>query len=80
MAKALTKLTELGLTVTLEGAHLSLDANERVPQGGQDGGGLGVVADGGLKVAHPLTQQVSLGGQSRGTPGEEDAGQTGRRC
>ena len=55
--------------VAFQRPDLAFDAHQSVAQGRQHGGGLGVVADRGLEVDHPLAQQVTLGGQGRRASG-----------
>jgi len=61
VTKALPELAELSLAVAFKGAHLPLDANQRVSKRSQDRRCLCVVGDRSLEVDHPFTQQVPLG-------------------
>ena len=57
---------ELVRAVALEGAHLRLDAAERVAQRSEGRCRRRVVREARLEIDHALAQQVSLGGQAGG--------------
>ena len=72
-------LGELLDAVPLQGPHLAFDSDQRIAQRCEHGCGLGVIAHRGLKVNHPLTHEVSFGGQGRGAALKQHPGDEPRR-